>query len=390
MLRLAGIVLSKTLRDALRDRRSLASALFYAIWGPLVMAMALTALARDRGPEPPITLPVTNLASAPALATFLKEQRVVVVEVEGDLPARIGARDWPVGLTIPADYPASIGAQRPATLILWHDGAWSVSSRHLTRLRTLLAEYGRRMAGSRLILRGVAPSVAEPLRVQERDLSTAAARAATVLGTLPIFLLVAVFVGGMAVAADEMAGERERRSLESLLVHPVPRAALVAGKLGATCAVALATVTLTILSMRVVLQHPQVLSMDLPVGLSAADSVGMWLVVAPLVTLVAALQLLVALFARSFKEAQTQLSLLMFLPMIPGFLFAFGSVAERPWMEWAPLVAQQVMLSAILRGEPPTATHLAAVGGLTMAAAAVVGALTARLLAHESIVRRLS
>jgi sodium transport system permease protein len=100
--------------------------------------------------------------------------------------------------------------------------------------------------------------------------------------------------------------------------------------------------------------------------------------------------MLVALFARTYKEAQTQLSLLMFLPMIPGFLFAFGSIPERRWMEWTPVVGQQLMLSGMLRGEPAEPAAIAAIALITIALGVAVAAAAARLLSHESIVRRLN
>jgi hypothetical protein len=85
-----------------------------------------------------------------------------------------------------------------------------------------------------------------------------------------------------------------------------------------------------------------------------------------------------------------QLSLLMFVPMIPGFMFAFGSLAVAPWMALTPVFAQQVMLSDVLRGQPPTIATIALVALLTIAIGAAVAGATARLLAHERIVRRLS
>jgi sodium transport system permease protein len=127
--------------------------------------------------------------------------------------------------------------------------------------------------------------------------------------------------------------------------------------------------------------------MDLPVGLSTGDAATMWLVLAPLTIFVTAAQLLVALFARTYKEAQTQLSLLMFLPMIPGFFFAFGSMAVKPWMEWTPVLAQHVMLSAVLRGESPSPASLMAMALVTLAAGGLVATTTSKLLSHESITR---
>lgn len=383
------MVMTKVLREAVRDRRSLGSSAFYAVWGPAVMAMAVMALARDRGPERSLTLPVAGAERAASLVSFLHEKRVTVVDAVGDLAQRVRSREHPIGLLIGDTYASRFLEQRPAPLTVLYDASWPESSSAAARLRALIAEYDRRLSDSRLIFRGVAPASANPIRLLERDLSTPAARAASVLGTLPIFLLVAAFVGGMGVAADEMAGERERRSLEFLLAHPVKRSAIVAGKWAAASTLAVATVALTIATASALLQHPRIQAMDLPIGLSVRDGATIFLVITPLALLVTAGQLLLALFARTYKEAQTQLSLLMFLPMIPGFLFAFGSIQVKPWMAWTPVLGQQVMLSAVLRGEPPAAGDMAALAGLTLMAAVAAAGVTAQLLSHESIVRRL-
>ena len=119
-----------------------------------------------------------------------------------------------------------------------------------------------------------APAAISALDIAERDLSTAASRAAAVLGTLPIFVLLAAFIGGMSVAADLTAGERERGSLEALLMNPVPRLALVGGKWAATSLVAIATITVTLAVSHAVLRHPRIQAIDLPVGLSVVTPFG--------------------------------------------------------------------------------------------------------------------
>jgi sodium transport system permease protein len=255
--------------------------------------------------------------------------------------------------------------------------------------RNLLSEYADRVADTRLLLRGVSPAIASPIRVIENDLSTPAGRAATVLATLPIFLLLSAFVGGMGVASDLTAGERERGSLETLLLHPIPRGTLVVGKWAAVSLISLATVTLTLWTSRIVLAHPRVQALDVPVGLSAVEAAEMWLVLAPLALLAASVQLLIALFSKTYKEAQTQLSMFIFLPMIPGFLFAFGSLEAMPWMSWLPMLGQHVVISDMLRGQPSPLPSVAGLTAVTLTAAALTLAVTARLLDRESIVRRI-
>jgi sodium transport system permease protein len=383
-------VIRKEGREILRDRRSLGSGLFYGIWGPLVMALALVALARDRNPETALELPVSGAERAPSLMAYLAERQIVAVPATADTKARVRARELPVALIVGEDYGDDFQGSRPARVTLIYEGSWTQARAKVERVRTALGDYDRRVGDTRLILRGVSPSVASPLDVAEHDLSTSAGRAAAVLALLPIFVLLAAFIGGMSVAADLTAGERERGSLESLLLNPASRLTIVLGKWAATSAVGLATVALTLLVSNVLLKHPRIQAVDLPVGLSGADALQMTFVLAPLTLFASALQILVALFARTYKEAQTQLSLLMFVPMLPGFLFAFGSLQPEAWMTWVPMISQHVAMSDIVRGQ-----ILSPGAGVIMAATSLVGtglflALTTDLLGRESTLRRLS
>ncbi len=112
------------------------------------------------------------------------------------------------------------------------------------------------------------------------------------------------------------------------------------------------------------------------------------LLLAPLALFAAAVQLLIALFARTYKEAQTQLSFLIFAPMIPGFLFAFGTLQPAPWMRLTPMLGQHVFIMDIVRGEAAATLPVAGLTMVTLAAAALAVCAIAMLLGRESILRR--
>lgn len=388
MVRSVWAVARKELREVVRDRRSLASGLLYGLWGPLVMTLALTAFARQRETERLPSLAVEGRDRAPSLVSFLKDHRVVTLPAMPDYKERIRQRRLTVALVVAADYPHRFDASRPARVTLWFDGSWSESRQHAERARALLAEYARSVADTRLILRGVAPAAVQPLDLGEADLSTPSTRAATALATLPLFVLLAAFVGGMGIAADLTAGERERGTLEFLLTHPTSRRALIVGKWLVASLASIATVTLTLVVTKTILQLPGVQAIDLPVGLTRTDAFMLWLVLVPLALMVSALQVLIALFAQSYKEAQTQLSLLMFVPMIPGFLFAFGSLRPQDWMIWVPMIGQHVQLTTLVEGRPWDVGAFAAVTITTLTITAAALAVASRLLDREWIVRR--
>ncbi len=378
----------KELRESVRDRRSLLNGLFYGVWGPMVMGMALVAMAGHQGDIGGMTLEAEGVARAPGLVAFLAGREVAVAEASGDLATAVRERRVPVALVIRGDYPDKFQGSRPAPLELLHDTTWTESARQSAHLRAILNDYARSVGDTRLVLRGVAPTAVQPLRIHDRDFATAGDRAARALATLPIFVLLAAFIGGLGIAADVAAGERERGSLESLLLHPVGRLAIVGGKWVAVGLVAMATVVVALLTTIAVMQHPRVQSIDLPIGLSALDSLQVLALLVPLALFAAAVQLWIAFQARTYKEAQTKLSALIFAPMIPGFLFAFGSIEPAPWMTFTPMIGQHVMLTALVRGEAPALLELAALSGITLVAGAVACVAASRQLDRESILRR--
>ena len=377
----------KEWREIVRDRRSLYSGLFYGVWGPLVMGIALLAMARHQGELGPITIGAQGTAQAPSLVSYLASRGVTVRDV-ADGPAAIRARDVPAVLIVDDRYAKRFTASRPAEVALLFNSTQPESSRYASHVRSILTDYSRAIGDTRLVVRGIAPGAIAPVRIVDRDFATVAERAGRAFATLPIFVLLAAFVGGMAVAADVGAGERERGSLESLLLHPVSRGSIVAGKWIAVSASALATVALALAVSYAVLRHPRLQQLDLPIALTVNGVFAMAAVLLPLVLAAAAVQLLMAFQSRTFKEAQTTLSMLIFVPMIPGFLFAFGTLDPAPWMALAPMIGQHMLVTSLVRGEPIVMANAITLSVVTVAAAAAAIAAAARLLDRETVLRR--
>ena len=377
----------KEWREIVRDRRSLYSGLFYGVWGPLVMGIALLAMARHQGDLGLITIGAQGTAQAPSLVSYLASRGVTVHEV-ADGPAAVRAHDVPAALIVDDRYARRFTESRPAEVALLFNSTRPESSRYASHVRSILTDYSRAVGDTRLVVRGIAPGAIAPVRIVDRDFATAAERAGRAFATLPIFVLLAAFVGGMAVAADAGAGERERGSLESLLLHPVSRGSIVAGKWMAVSASALATVALALAVSYAVLRHPRLQQLDLPVALTVNGVFAMTAILLPLVVAAAAVQLLMAFQSRTFKEAQTKLSMLIFVPMIPGFLFAFGTLDPAPWMALAPMIGQHMLVTSLVRGEPIVMANAMAVSVVTVAAAAAAITAAARLLDRETVLRR--
>jgi sodium transport system permease protein len=388
MTRTTIVVLKKEIVDALRDRRSLVSSSMYAVWAPMAVAIALSALARDRSDDHPLILPVAGSEQARSLVSYLRQQpSITIVDAPPDPSGAVRTRALDVAIVIPENYGARFASARPAPVELVYDASRIDSTIRADRVRRLINGYGKQVAETRLLLRGIVPDAVWPLDLKDRDVSTADGRAGRLLAMLPVFLLVAAFTGGMSVAIDATAGERERGSLEPLLLHPVQPGAIVLGKWIAAAIVSAATVALMIVITRGVLSLPQVRAIDLPVGLSSADTVVAGIVLVPVALLAPALQMLVSVVAASYKEAQTQVSLLLLVPTVPGFLLTFGAIADSPWLRRAPIVSQQLLVTDVLAGRIVNWPSVALAAALTMGVTAAALAATAHLLTRERIVQ---
>jgi sodium transport system permease protein len=256
----------------------------------------------------------------------------------------------------------------------------------VARVRALINTYAGQLAALRLIARGVAPGIASPIRVEDVEVSGSQARVAQILSILPLLLVIAGFVGGMQIAVDSTAGERERGSLEPLLLNPVPRWAIAAGKwLAAStvgCLSVVFSMAITVFVFRRIPWH------DLGVRFRVTDGelLSLLILILPLTLFMAAVLLYAATFARSFKEAQGYLGMLMMAPMLPGLFTTMYPLSRRPYLAPVPVVGQYALAADLLGGTAPAWWLLTLAGVAAVAASIGLVALTARALAREHIV----
>jgi sodium transport system permease protein len=386
MRRLIGTVFRKELKDHLRDRRSLMSALVGPLFGPLIFAVMFTLMASWFREGKPLELPVVGREHAPTLMAFLQRHGATLTEAPADYEALIEAGTLDAVLIIPADYGKDFTEGRTAAVQLVVDNSRNQARTTIRRARTLLESYSGMLASQRLWVRGVSPELALPVRVDEVDLATPERMAANVLNMIPLFLVFAAFMGGMNVAIDTMAGERERGSLEPLLINPIQRGALVVGKWLTTVMLACLAVAVCMAAFLIVVHRVPLQDLGVKARFDVPAVLGMLAAVVPLTFFASAGQMLVSTYARSFKEAQTYLQLLLLLPMLPGMWLAVSPLQSQPWMYAIPVFSQQLLVGEVLRGQAIGAVPFL-MGMLgSAAAAALCLTLTTRLLGEERII----
>jgi sodium transport system permease protein len=381
------VVMRKELRDAFRDRRAIYSVLFGALFGPVLVAVMINAIADRQREVEDVRIPVVGMEHAPVLVGWLRQQAgVEVVAGPADAEAAVRDRSEDVVVVIPHDYASSFRASKPIEVRVVSDGSRSATRPRVQRVRRLLERYSSEVAGMRLIARGVSPAVVTPLRLEEVEVSSAQQRAAVILNFIPLFIVLAAFTGGMQIATDSTAGERERGSLEPLLVNPAPRAAIASGKWLAAAASAMLTVAITTLLCVVLLRVLPLQDLGIRMRLGPGHVLGLLSAVVPLCLLSTAVQTCLATLARSFKEAQSYMGFLMMVPMLPGVLSSVYPVTSQPWMYPVPMLGQHLLMTDVLGGKAPAASLFAATAVATLMAAALLVRLDTALLGRERII----
>lgn len=384
-------VFRKEFRENLRDRRTLISALVFGpLFAPLLFGAVLS-ISIERGnsaPDKPVTLTVSHAERAPNLLAHLEQYNIKVETASyDDAAARDAVKEHrkPFVLMVSDGYGEHFHSSQPAQLLLYVDTSDATNSKDVVRIKSLLNQYGALLARLRVMARGIDPMVLSPIVIHDIDVSTPASRSVLALGTLSYLVLLTMLMGGMYLAIDATAGERERGSLEPLLTVPVRRESLIYGKMLATCAFMTLSLSLTVSAFAIVLQFAGLERFGMSVNfgpLVALMVVGCCL---PLVPLGAALMTIVAAFTRSYREAQTYLGLVLLVPTLPLVFASVMGLRPTAALMSVPSLSQHFLITSLLRDEPVSGAFLALSVGVTLAAGAILVLIAGRLYHREAL-----
>lgn len=382
------VVFWKEVRENLRDRRTMFSTFVLGtLMGPVLFAglIGLMISVTLERAEKALKLPVAGAEHAPNLIAWMKTRGVEIESAPADPEAAIRKRDHDVVLRIPAEYAQQWREGRAATLELIVDRSQQKAEQTVSRAERLIAEYASVTVSQRLLVRGISPEVVQPVLIADVDQSTPQSRSGMLLAMLPYLLILTVFAGGNYLATDATAGERERQSLEPLLINPVSRGQIMGGKLMATFAFAVVSLAISLLAFAAVGPLLPVEKIGMVVKFGPTEIALLFLVVAPLGLIGAGLLTSVSAFAKGFREAQTYNTLLIILPAIPSMLMALNPVKPADWMYAVPLLSHQLLIEQIVRGEAVVPWQAAASIGCTLAIGIVIALVAARLYHREHL-----
>jgi sodium transport system permease protein len=377
----AWVVFRKELIDALRDRRTLFMVLLSSVAiGPLVL-IALSALVagiEKRAEER--TILVAGIEHAPTLRNYLERQtyRIEVAPVDYEASLKNQSLGDPV-LVVGKDFEADLARGEAPLLEIVSSSGNQRASASVNRLNRLLHGFSTEHATLRLALRGVAPASLEVLDVQERDLANPQSRAAQFTGMLPFFVLMAVLYGALNAALDTTAGERERGSLEPLLMNPASRLSIVIGKWGAVAAVGMLIALLSCFSFLPAqgLLRSETLSAMFQFGFREA---ALFLaLLAPLAAALAAVMMAIAIRCKTFKEAQANNTVVILGVSLLPLMTLFNQSGEAPWHLAVPALGQVALMNRVLKGEAVGWTDVT----VPLAVCALIAAAGIAFVAHQ-------
>jgi sodium transport system permease protein len=354
----AWIVCRKEVLETARDRRTLLWLLLGPLVGPALFAVLINVMVTRNlsSLDEPLDVPIPGAELAPNLVAFLDARGIHEAKDSGidGLDAATaavsnGRRD--VVLVIDDRYGEDFGTERAARVTVVYDRSKSRAASRVERVRAAVSAYGQQIGTLRLVAHGVDPQLLRPLIVDDLDVSTAAGRSVLMLGVLTYFLLFATLAGGMHLAIDTTAGERERKSLEPLLTLPVTRTQLIVGKMAATVCYTLLVLALTLGAFAIALARMPLDRLGMSSSFGLGTALIAFAVLCPLAPLGAALMTIVASFAKTYREAQGYLGLLLQVPTLPVMFATMLNVEPRPTLMWIPSLSQHLLVTNLIKAE---------------------------------------
>jgi sodium transport system permease protein len=357
----AWVVFCKELLDALRDRRTLMVVLLSSVAvGPAILVALSFFVAGIEERAEQREAVVVGIEHAPSLRNYLERQTYRITAAPADYERQLASSKLgePV-LVVGAEFEAELARGEAPRVEIVSSSANQRAQGSVGRLSRVLQGFSSEQATLRLALRGVSPGLLGVIDVQDRDLANPQTRAAQFTGMLPFFVLMAVLYGVLNAALDTTAGERERGSLEPLLMSPVPRAAMVAGKWGAAACIGMLIALLSCFSFLPAqwLLKSETLAAMFQFG--PREAVLFLLLLVPLAAALAAVLMAIAIRCKSFKEAQANSTVVILVVSLLPLMMLFNQDGEKPWHLWVPALGQVTLMGRVLKGEAVGALDVA-------------------------------
>lgn len=376
-------IIEKEILDAVRDIKSLSTALLMPVFFAVFTLGSMYFIVSIQKGSEEITLPVQGINYATPLIAWLEERGVKIVDAPTDPASSILNREWDAILIIPEDFNDTFRQQRPAQLDLMSDHSQNSAQAKVRHVQQLITEWSLTMGSMRLIARNISPGIANPVIVNPVNVTSDQRVAAKILASFPMFTMLIVFASGIGMASDMTAGERERKSLEPLLINPVSHSLVFTAKWSAAILVTFCIAVIGIGLQFVSISYAPIAELGIRLDIGFREFFLIVALIIPVIFLATALQLVVSFFARSFKDAQSYNSLIVMLPMVPGIYLTFNSASAETWQMWIPVMGPTALIVDVIGGDQIASIHIAIASLMSLLTAALLVGLGVTILKRE-------
>jgi sodium transport system permease protein len=347
LLHVVRVVFLKELSDILRDRRALMTVGMLAVFsGPVLLLMLAGMMAKFEAHAERRIMLVDGIEHAPSLQNYLERETIRLERPPQDYAEalRLGRLPDPV-IIIPEDFERIRTEGGVPVVVILTDSTNGRADAGVARVQRWLSGYSAQQSSMRLAMRGVSTNGLASIEVDRQDLSAPSAQAILIFGMLPFFFVLAALYGVWGPAMDTTAGERERGTLQPLLMTPADGYVLVLGKWLAVSLVGGLVGSMTVLGF---LPAQRLMPGE---ALRSMMTFGWHEVLLPLTGLMAALMMLAGARARSSRQAQASATVLLLLVTMVPLAMKMDGGGVVDWHLYVPVVAQHTLWLAMFAGD---------------------------------------
>jgi len=381
-------LLIKEFKEAFRDKRALMVAMTMAMMAPIMIFALSKTMIKEMIETPPIYLNISGSEFAPKLIKQLKDNNILSLKNVPDSDNELWT-ERNLELNIPEDFAQSMLEGKVIEIILQADFSEKSLNAPIRRVKNEIRVYAQSIGAKRLIVRGIDPRILQPIKISEQDTAKPSSNAVFISMMLGLYVLMAAFMSGLSVAIDSSAGERERNVLEMLLCQPVSTVKIVSAKLCCASTISILGVILTLVLTSFSVGFVDLTKIGATFSLDAYMVFIIVLMLLPISFFASALQLFVSFQAKSFKEAQSTVSMIIMLPaMIP---LALMFIDDKPkWLDWLPVSGQTLLMEELFKGGLINWAAFTGTAGVTIGLTVLLVAILSHRLKSEKVVLALS
>jgi sodium transport system permease protein len=364
-LRNVGIVYKKELTEALRDRRTVVSTILVPLLlfpvlsvGFGALAVALVGKAKDEVPK----VVLRGGEDSPAVVEGLRKlDKIEIVPATPDWKDQIINKEIRAAVEIPAGFQSDVAQEKSDTVKIYNYEGEMKSEFASDKVENYLKEYSDTVVKARLAAKNLPVGVLKPFEFRRENVAPPEKVSGAAIGGLIGYMVILLcMTGAMYPAMDLTAGEKERGTMETILSSPISRMHLVLGKFLLILTAALGTAALSVLSMGAsfsVLSHytgqtagGRAAAAGLLLKLGPKTVISVFLMALPVAVLFSAVLMTIALFAKTYKEAQSYLTPMTFVVIIPALAAMLPGAELTPKLSLIPILNVSLLCKELVAG----------------------------------------